>query len=130
MGRPYIFEGRKDTSTPFHTHTHTHTHTPPPHTHTPLKLLVHIFLRIHRMGPWRDIWNPFSGGRGLKYFLLSLVFSFFPSFLSFSFFSSLLFFRGPCMRGASAPKAPPPLGMPVAFKCCSNVLTRKREQAD
>ena len=92
MGRPYICEGEKDT----------------PPTHTRLKLSGR-----RRMGPWRDIWNPFSGGKGggaqiffiiigFLSFLLSPFLSFFPSRLS-----PLLFFRVRACGVLQHPKHPP-----------------------
>ena len=80
-----------------------------PPTYTHLKLLGR-----RCMGPWRDIWNPFCGGRGLKYFSLSLVFVlsfllfllFFHSFLLFLFFSFSFFWV--CACGVlQHPKHPP-----------------------
>ena len=93
---------------------------------------------------WRNTLNPFSGEEGvgggaqilftfIGFFLSFSYLSFFPffsfsSFLSFSFFLPsffpLSFFRGPRVRGASAPK-PPPLDTRLASSILFICVWRK-----
>ena len=93
---PYIFEGEKDTATP---------------PHKP-KIVGASHVWAH--GGIFEIHLTRVGGSNifhyhwLAFFLsFSFSFSFLLSFFLF-LFSPLLFFSGPRVRGASAPKAPPP----------------------
>ena len=63
------------------------------------------------MGPWRDIWNPFSGGSNIFFIIIGFL-SFFPSlspFLSIfpSFFFSPFFFQVCACGVLQHPKHPP-----------------------